>query len=79
MKPANSLHQSELKWDMCERCDAWRETIDTWFGDALLAKLETFVEEDVAKKQLLAKLGLNEADLTQQLEKTSSNSDPRFH
>ena len=52
---------------MCERCDAWRAIIDTWFGDALLLKLETFVDEDVAKKQLLAKLGLKEADLIKQL------------
>jgi len=63
---------------MCERCDAWRAIIDTWFGDALLLKLETFVDEDVAKKQLLAKLGLDEADLIKQLT-TSSDSDPRFH
>ena len=63
---------------MCERCDAWRETIDTWFGDVLLVKLETFVDEDVAKNQLLAKLGLDEADLIEQLT-TSSDSDPRFH
>ena len=54
---------------MCERCDAWREIIDNWFGDALLLKLETFVEEDVAKKQLLTKLDLDEADLIKQLER----------
>jgi hypothetical protein len=35
---------------MCERCDAWEKVIGNWFGERLLAKLETFVEENVEKQ-----------------------------